>query len=276
MPGVTLLVDAGNFHRVIDELQKMSGASRAQILLEETAQILRICFRQTPPTKNRSLEAMQDSVKLRVQKPYRYVNADGTLVTRANNRVPRPVPLESGKPFMQTMTGTRGGSEGQQWLVVRRRNGTRAYISGERLRGQKYRTVLGKAIVVFAETEPRVESSVAAIGSVKKSWLQIGEALGIDVSKVIRDQANLGAIARAARSRFNDGSGSRLEENAEAIYVHLENTNDALINRYGGEQMLRRAIRQRENAFYHNVKSGVFADLRARAARYPGIFTSSN
>ena len=41
-----------------------------------------------------------------------------------------------------------------------------------------------------------------------------------------------------------------------------------------GESILERAVQMRVTAFRADMERGIFADVKARAARYPGVFTT--
>jgi hypothetical protein len=257
---VSLQIDTQGFDAFLRSLEAMSGKPRTQVLLDQTRVVLETCVKRSPGKGGKEIE---NKARLRVLKPARYVDESGTLVP-ANNRVPRRIE----KPFLQTLTGTRGGQAGRQWYVSRDRKGQRRFLAGEWLeRWAKFQRIGALRGGLLGKLDPRADRAALAVGSIKASWLDAGRKLGIEVKAP--------AFVRKARSAFHDGARSRSGTEGATSFVEIANTNSALIRLYDGGSILAGAVQTRLAFFERAVRNDWFDDVKFRAKNFPGIFVSA-
>lgn len=255
-------IDVDGFVAMCHELYRVSPKKLVPIMLDQAGTVLDLCIQRSPPssTKKKSVEEAKHSARLRIEKPARYMASHGTLVS--NRRAPRTY----SEPYLQTLTGTRGGQKGREWYVTRR-NGKPFYIPQEKLRGVAYWTKAAKAFMLFEQLEPKVQRAWGSIGAMKKSWVQIADRIGATLRK------NKGFVA-SVRSGFDDGGMSFIDVKDEEGFIEMVNTNMLLIAKYDGARILQGAFDTREAAFVKEMQKGVFDDMAYRAKRYPGIFVT--
>lgn len=259
---VSITVDTTGFTAACAHIAKLSKASMRDVIAFQCGKILEICVKRSPgkaPNPER-----KKAIRLRIQKPTRYISAIGTIVPK-NGNVPRD---EVNRPLLQTLTGTKGGTEGGQWWIYRakRKDGRPIIINPMRKRPRDYDRFESARQALAGQLAPKSKDAIAAIGSLKKSWLQIADRLGVSI-KVM-------GFVRKARTPFDDGQFTTFVEKEGAVYAEMVNTNGMLIQKFSGASILQGAINQRLSAFRHEVRTGVFDDLVTRAQRYPGLFVS--
>ena len=261
-------IDTAGFTSMLRDLVQLSGTDFKAVMLNEVARVLEVCIRYSPGP-DRLTDDVRQKTRLRVLKPSRYVNAAGSLVP-PGGKVPRP--LET--PFLQTMTGTRGSrmGAGGQWFADRNAAGRRVFLSPfwhlSNVRWATLQQMQSVHEALVAQLDPKAEASIAAIGSLRKSWLQIADQLGV----ALRLEGK--SYLRRASSAFDDGARSRLLTEGFQIIAELVNTNTALIQKYDGAAILRGALATRELAFQHELEHAVFENLKLRASRHPGVFVT--
>lgn len=258
-------LDTRGFDAFIQGLTEISGKPREEVLGQQAGHVLSICITRSPGPKSGNYKDAQFKAALRVMKPSRYVDEKGTLVP-PNNRVGRPE-----RPFLQTLTGTRGGRLGHQWYVGTNRAGARVFIPQERIESgnwAKGKRVRALQTSIAGGLEPKAQAAAKAVGALKKSWVQIAQRVNAPLKTAVP------VYVRKSSTPFDDGARSRFVQQGATSFVELVNTNGALIRRYNGAAILQGAIQQRLRAFQHDIKHDVFADITYRAARYPGIFVA--
>jgi hypothetical protein len=259
-----LVLDSHGFKAFIEDLARISGKDFVPVLIDQVGTVLDLCIARSPdPWKGNSRSDVKKKVQFRVEKPGRYVGLDGSVVDSTRNRVPRPL---DGTPILQTLTGRRGGQEDREWYIGRDRAGKRVFIPEERLKTTKYFLLAAQKFGIYQVLEPKAEAAIAAIGSIKKSWVDIADAVGAPLRKSP-------AWLKKVRSHRNDGERSRVQIDSVAAFVEVVNTNCQLIQQYNGGAILQGAMDTRLKAFLNDLKAGTFKDLEYRASRYPGIFT---
>lgn len=272
-PGFTLHVATDGFTGFCGAVAQGLGKSIETALPNQVGTVLEICVKRSPG-KNSAL--IRQKTRLRVEKPARYVRDGGTLVDPIRRRVPRPLPITT-QPLMQTLTGTRGGVKGRQYLIFLSKNGKKVFLLAGSGKGktdtwpERAAAVLRAAqSAVNSPLQPMADAAVAAIGSIKKSWLQSADALGIPL------RINDNSYIRNARSPFDDSTGTRIIRQEGKVLFEVVNHNSLLIRRYSGHDIIEGAINTRLKAFEHEMRAGVFDDMAALARRYPGIAISKS
>jgi hypothetical protein len=112
-----------------------------------------------------------------------------------------------------------------------------------------------------------------------QSWVQIGDAMGIDLNSVppktknIKIQDARDALDRKGK-RYRNGTSFE-GENAGRYSLTITNDSPVEVNKEG-QARLSAALDRRAKAFENNVKHKVFDDMKARMARYPGMFVTGD
>lgn len=265
-------IDLRQFNAVVRDLSRISGADFKVVLRQQVARVLEICVKRSPGIKGPA-KAAREKVRLRVEKPARYIGRAGTLVSRG--RAPR----QMHEPVLQTLTGTRGGTAGAQYLVQRDRAGKPFWLrfqGGASIaaspisQGNRdlFGALYGQHLALLAQLQGKADDAVAAMGSLRKSWLQIAEKLGLDL------RIPKGSFVRKARTGHDDGARSRWEQDGAQFFADCVNTNSLLIRRYNAAAIVQGALQTRAKAFAIEMEKGVFDNVKTRASRYPGIFTT--
>lgn len=124
-----------------------------------------------------------------------------------------------------------------------------------------------------AELQQYLPKIDAARGLTKRSWYEIGQALGIEVPGV---PGWVKAAVATDRKNHLNGDGKRTAT-ADSLRYELQNHTPMLINpRRGqeglmGEGILQRAFNSRESAIMIGLEKGIFDDLEKAAKRFPGL-----
>ncbi|MES2569600.1 MAG: hypothetical protein V4710_06045 [Verrucomicrobiota bacterium] len=265
--GFDLNVSTDGFTGFCDAVAKGLGKPMEPVLRNQVGAVLEICVKRSPG-KNNSL--IRQKTRLRVEKPARYVRDGATLVDPIRKRVPRPLPVSS-QPLLQTLTGTRGGTKGRQYLIFKK-DGKTLFLPVQSSKGKtdswtarQAASLRATANAIAGQLKPKADAAVEAIGSIKKSWVQSADLLGIPL------RLSDSSFVRKARTPYNDGTGSRVIQESGKVLFEVVNHNSMLIERYHGADILAGAIQTRLRAFQHEMRAGVFDNVAALARRYPGI-----
>ena len=108
-----------------------------------------------------------------------------------------------------------------------------------------------------------IKASKAARGLAKKSWMQIAEKLGIEIS-IPNYVAK--ATTRGGDYPANAHGAEKQEDNAFHIEIRNSRTYSPSV-----VDSLRAAMRGRTRFFQNNLKRGVFQKTSELAAKYPGL-----
>lgn len=110
-------------------------------------------------------------------------------------------------------------------------------------------------------------------GMMRFSWIQMGDALGVPLSTVSPTGNLQEVIARGARSRgriYPNGS-AQIQITSRSINILIRNTSPLAIKNQGQAE-LDRAMAQRFKGFTIAMQKGMLTDLKARSARWRGVF----
>lgn len=260
-------LDTTSFSRMMGDLARIGGpASNVEVAFAgEVGHLLETCVRYTPGAQTKKIRE------------------------RANYRFSAKYAIRGAGDLKVTMNdGTRGGEADNVWL----RSGGKFHI----MRGPGKWPATGKQKTsryapngarwpdrLWAEYQSLVQQTpqerdalkkawvaraLASRGLLAQSWVQIGQSLGIDV-----DAPDY--VRRAAPSNgrtYTNGAGRYVPGKTENTYI-LENFQPALIQ--GGERIMQAALDTRVKAFDIALQKGVFDDMAAVAARYPGLLAAT-
>jgi hypothetical protein len=108
-----------------------------------------------------------------------------------------------------------------------------------------------------------IKASKAARGLAKKSWMQIAEKLGIEISIP-------NYVAKATTKGGDYPANAKGSEKQEGNAFHIEISNYRTYTTTVADA-LRAAMRGRTNFFKKNLRLGVFQKTSELAAKYPGL-----
>jgi len=270
---VTWTVDTTGFRKAVADLARISGVTYEEALKEQTRLVMQAAMRGTPAAK---VAAIRRSVA--AQGKWHTVDENGAVLSEN--------------------TGSRGGEAGQQWLFWPERSarakgpskqrrtggdgGMFVYLPNSRLspamKGAAA-ALQAKLAALAPKQREAMARAVKARGLAKQSWLQSARAVGIE----LRDVPGyvVGALASSGTA-YQNGTGRRVTQ-GDALFYELENKYPALLGAIGrktrrgrpagmdGFRILQSAIASRVSAFNREMKLGVIADMRTRAARYSGL-----
>ena len=283
LPSPTIDLDTGNFVLMLRDLEKISGRDFKDVLLSQTAALLKFCITKTKAAERAGIQARA----LRLAKKGS-TGIDHYRTKKGSERFGFPggeVISFSGRSgheghvsFLDRSTFRPGKGRkqpriiaGKSWHDMRSRR-----WSNERW--AKYQELLAQAEGVRALTAKEVggtdavKRALASRGLAKHSWFQIAEAAGIT------QLVNVPGYVRNAKPQdgktYQNGTAHMALE-AVAAYIEVSNDYPNVV-RMNGQALLNYAISARVKAFERDVENGVFRDLKVRAERYPGIFVSQS
>lgn len=151
------------------------------------------------------------------------------------------------------------------------------------VRGTVARTVAGKTYLMAGsahaprgwrlrdETWTAVQSQISASinrrkearGLSKKSWKQIAERLGFDISV-----PSYVAAATTRGGDYPENAQAREDRNGSDFSITLSNSRTYSASVFDA---IRRAMNGRERFFKENIRQGVFRNIETIASRYPGL-----
>jgi len=269
--GITEL-DLREFNAIVRNLAQIAGVDFQPALVSQIGAVLKACIRLTRAA---------DRAKIieRMSKGGSYVQfADGTVISHWKKAHYEDASGDSVYPVMFLETSNWNGKGkvpnsrgGRTWHDMSHR-----HWSNERWgRFQAYEAQAQSEFSARAKGRKNdLKAALAARGLAKQSWLQIGQSLGLAT-------ATLGAPGFAERAvpsngrRYRNGT-SRREETTTALVIEIRNDNPLITHftQPTGYRILEIAVQSRVKAFHADLERGVFDDVKRRAQRYPGVFTT--
>lgn len=255
-------IDIREFNAVVRELSRISGTDFKVVLRAQVGAVLKASIKLTAA-------ASRSSIVSRMSKGGSFVKfADGTVIARWKKAGDAEMFLdESNWNGKGKAPLTIGGKTWHQMNDPKRR------WSDDRW--GRYQNFESRAQAQFKQNQKATrEAALKARGLAKQSWLQIGHSLGI--------AATLGApgfVAKATPSngrRYQNGTAVQ-EASGDAFTITGRNDSNLITHfrRPSGWGIIERAIQMRVKAFHDDMERGVFADVKRRAQRYPGVFTTN-
>ncbi len=119
--------------------------------------------------------------------------------------------------------------------------------------------------MLLGEFPAEIAKGCASIGLARQSWVQIGEAMRLNLTGLAD-----GEDAIAARALYNNGRAN--EKEGKGTYQATLTNSLPYGRRAGLDAIMARAINKRTAVFAQNLKKGVFQDVDKVLAKYPGIF----
>lgn len=261
---VVTSIDPSGFLEMLQGLQDLSGQTFEHLLIDQVGALLRNCIAHTRAAgqgaiikrvsrRNNFIEFASGeviSVWKKAGGPTMFLDTS-TFKPRKGQRAPL---LERGLSWHEMEPGSGGSGNGRHWSDAR---------------WSKFEMLKAEA----AKRQQDFQKALQARGLAKHSWLQAALDLGISTERV-----GAAGYVQAARpsngAEYKNGFARTLLEGA-AIYIEVSNDQPILVDKLNGAGILQGALDSRVKAFDIETKKGVFADLEARAKRYPGIFTNS-
>jgi hypothetical protein len=262
-------VDTSVFAALCRNLATISGKEFEPVVMLQIGQLMKACIAITPVRP-------EGQVTKYASRSANHIEfADGTIISNWSRGF--PLAGEGVEMFLDLsnfdpskFTGPKSAAKrkaptlrgGMSWHMM---NADDRHWSAERW--ARWQTRIAERP---AEKRRRVQAALASRGLAKKSWWQIADALGIDPGIAP-------AYVRNAKSpdgkEYQDGFANKMVMGA-AYVVQLINQNHLIAGKLNGEWILERAMVSRAKAYNRDLALGVFADVKRRAQRYPGIFVT--
>lgn len=254
------ILDTHGFTAFLEDLARLSGKDFEHVCMDQTAAILRICMRRTRAAKVSTI------VKKVSAKNNHVVFEDGQAVSVWKK-------ADHAEMFLDTSNWRDPGPNSRaQAIPPRLINGKSWHEMNGSRRWSNQRW--GRYQFYLAEAKRRrvdLAAAKASRGVSKASWLQIAEEAGLDLGDAVP------AYVRSARPSngkvYRNGFAKKTLE-AAAFVIEISNDHPIVVGKLNGAQILQGAIDTRMKAFGHEMRTGVFDDIAARAKRYPGLFTA--
>jgi hypothetical protein len=266
----TVTWDSTAFVGAMHELAQISGRTFADVCKREMAAAVRICASEVKITPEKTVRSrVTRRYMAKFETPAGKISdtkrdtwfkeeGDDTFIPVGYDALPR-MTVKSGPQAGKRLTGT--ASRG--WHVS-------GYIWGAAVSGDAARKGYIKA-----EIPKRLRARFVGL----QSWVQIGDALGLDLNSVppqtkqIKTQEARDAADRKGRTYRN---GQKFENSIGPSY-ELTIVNESPVEiKKTGQARLNSALDRRAKAFENNVAHKVFQDVKARMARYPGMFVTGD
>lgn len=208
------------------------------------------------------------------------------LATRTGRTMPQVVDAEvtsvlasaADKTIVAKAAQIRAAHARTKWVEI---GGTKYNVAPTPIRyakgkggARKVRKSVGTGIRYSAATWGRVtqfreaslREKLAGIGAAASAWLEVGAQVGLRPQP--RRKAILKRFTSARRTTNAQGTMRRATSGRYSIKMR----NSSPLNRYARSGVaLQRAINGRLGFFRNNLRVGVFKDMAAVAAKYPGL-----
>lgn len=240
-------IDTTAIDAAMREMSRRTGISRPDIMRAEGAAILDKCILWT---KMATIGKITANAALRAR---RTVNADGSVYLAA----------KSGNIYVRTNHHILAGS-----FNPRTNTGKVGRTSGRPL-GRSLASAARSTLARARElTKENNDGARQARGLAVQSWVQIADAARMPIQATAKV-----STARSARSRtgifYRNGSASETVSKNN-YQIRMVNTLPYNI-KIGMGGMFNRAMAGRVKYFENNLRRGVFENMQAVAARYPGL-----
>ena len=257
-------LDTRSFNAFVRELANMGVAPFEDVLKGEVGKTLSLCVKYTGSAKAKAY-------------PRRHKTTSGGNGFAKEN---------DAEVWVNTI-GKGNSPIGRAWLRMPNAQGKPTnYIlrgPGSLRRWSDERWKLGERLLKAADIDPsekarakRKKDKITGRGLAKRSWVQIGEDLGI---KVQAPAYVMKAIPQDGKPRKS--GTARKFKTTRSMFIEISNRYPILVGRYAklgasfdGVKILQRAMKTRETAFAGDLRRGVLRNLKLRAQRYPGVFVS--
>ncbi len=270
MSAISVTFDHTQFTDAMQALAKISGKPYAEIIKREMASACRIVaggLKITPEKTIRTQVTKRFMAKFETEAgqisdtrrdTWFREEGDDTWIPVGHDALPR-MTVKTGPQAGKKLTGT--ASRG--WRVS-------GFVWGASVGAN------AKRLSYIAATIPkRLRARFLKL----QSWVQIGAAMGIDLNTVPPQTKQIKTDeARDAADR----KGRTYRNGTAMVEVNGANAEVTIRNECGpeiatsGQVKLNGALNRRAKAFENNLAHGVFQDIKARCARYPGIFVSGD
>jgi SHS2 domain-containing protein len=256
-----LEVTSEGFSSLCQNLAQISGKTYEEVLLHQTAAVLNNCLKKTK-------QAKKGIIVKRQSRRNNYVEfASGHIVSIWKKASGAEMFLDQ-----STYSNKRSGGhaprivKGMTWHQMAFGEQSRRWSPERWARWIAYEQAARRA-----QVDPK--KAAQAAGLTAQSWLQCAQDLGIQVTA----SAQVRAAQPSNGKIYRNGSARRILEVA-ACYIEIANDNPILLKgkipQTDGSRILKNAIEARRKAFEHEMRTGVFKDLKTRAQRYPGLFVA--
>lgn len=254
-------VDSRKFMEAMTGLQRNLGVSMKTVIRAETGSILKQCAGDTKVATQQKADTRSRT------KVTRELGYSG----RGRSRGEHPVTVNSGQR----------GEVGRVFILKKDGSGYRRTHNKsfdplhQHYRNKQWYDIRDAIADVKAGWQSAIPLGRAAIGLARQSWIQIADAIGIQLETVPGGGISAAGLAKARAAIASDG---RAYVNGQAAEFQTNKSFIVeLVNRlpYGRKAKLDRVLVRRINGraafFAKNVKLGVFNSVSKILAAYPGF-----
>lgn len=262
-------VDYSRVSVMARELAGASGRPYEYVLRLETASIIKICALNA---RIASLAKIKEAMIRRISGTFREPNGSSIIVINQRR--------DKGRTWFAYFENKEGGSRGSGRAGIRNVGAYMIFDAGPSDGWHVPDTVWHDYLALCGYREEALKRGLKerqrARGLQRLSWLQIGDALGVDLNTVSPSGSLQEALARRARpanGRTYRNGVATVYVSAAGFSITVRNSSPLAIKNQGQRQ-LDRAVHQRLRGFEIAWEKGVHNDFKLRAKRWRGIFVS--
>jgi len=273
---ITVGIDHAAFSAMARELSRLSGKEFSHVLRLEAAYCIKRAALQSKVASKASIRrTVQERDSSRIIR-----TSDGrVLIGRAAKRA---IVHSGGQGTGEVISYNMNQATGRVWYIDSTQEGEPKYMvfdAGPSRGHHLPDAVWARYEALAAEFPGAVKALLADItarrGIERLSWLQIADAMRVDLGAVAPAGSLQQDVARAANYRgrtFQNGS-AREQTSPTTFTIAVENASPVAQKR-AGQTRLDSAVASRLRGFEIAMSKGLLDDLQRRARRWPGIFVA--
>jgi hypothetical protein len=270
----TVTVRAAGFRAYCRELARMSGKDYREVLTSELASCVKIAALESPIASKADIERQ---VQERAGAHWETNLGEWSVNVRNNRGRVWFWDKDSGLSRATRVEGPSLPGQAHARQVVSRGGFYLLFDAGPS-RGHHLPDAIWMDYLASRElraqiVKERTKEVLKRRGTERLSWLQIGDAVGVNLANVA-PQGNLREnMARGSAVRGRQYHNGTAQESTSFLrfQITITNASPAAIKRFG-QRRIEAAMVRRRRAFDMAMKKGLFGNLHRRARNYPGIF----
>lgn len=234
-------VDLSKFNDAIKQLSSLSGKDLATTLKAETGKILETAVRYTPAANR---EKVTEQVTKHIERTAeRELKNDSGFYYKTKR---------DGKEWFRPEVG----ADRDKWFL----------IMGWKVPDSvwaAFQQTISAVVDLKKSIQKRVKAALARRGLTQKTWVQIGQALGVEVK----------APGYVAKANTPAGLGTAsVAVTKDGATITGGNDSRVLTVTRTGQGIINRAIKARATYAAKSIERGTLENLKARARAYPALF----
>jgi len=266
------MINATGWNSMVADLRAIKGGDFQPILLDQAGQLLKLCIKYTPAASAAKIRQQVKTKNSRVDQKGGAKLTKNVRPGSANNvwLIDDSTWDRCNWPKTKDKYSIEGSLTKPQKII----DGRTLHLISSNRHWSVTRWARYKAMEALLESNKTDEKkAVKSRGLTKQTWLQIADALGINISDDVPQYVK-GANTFKGNAAPTVGTAVQTTE-AASFYVDISNASKILTgSNVDGAAILQRAMNARAKAFQFDLERGVFENIAQRAKRYPGIFTT--